>query len=164
MDSGESFPTRRGTAYLTDRAVRFEESLPGLVKRLYSGYWKGGTWWRKLMFVSYLLAYPVAVWSLSTVYQRGGFPFVTATVGLLAVLLVLDYARGFRSPDRIPLDSIEGVSITRGRKALTRPRVIIRYSKGGSTYKRRVNLPSLYTTQGEAAYEAVETAFRERGL
>ena len=82
----------------------------------------------------------------------------------MLVLWGANYARGFRSPDRIQFDTIEQVSATDGMKGLTRPRLIIKYTDGDTTYKRRVNLPSLYTDSGEKIYEQAQEAFSERGL
>ncbi|AAV48284.1 unknown [Haloarcula marismortui ATCC 43049] len=47
---------------------------------------------------------------------------------------------------------------------LTRSRLVIRYTDGGTTCKRRVNLPSLYTSGGETVYERAQEAFAERGF
>ena len=164
MVSEDRFPTKRGTAYFTEEAVRFEESFLGYLRNLYSEYWKGGTYWKMSVFFGYLLAYPVGVWAVWNVYRRGGYVSVLALTGVLAAAVLLDYARGFRSPDSIQLDAIEDVSATRGSKGLTRPRLLIRYSDEGSTYRRRVNLPSLYTSEGEDTYESVQEAFEERGF
>ena len=68
------------------------------------------------------------------------------------------------APDRIRLDAIEQVSATDGTKGLTRPRLVIIYTDGGTTRKRRVNLPSLYTNGGETVYEQAQEAFTERGF
>jgi hypothetical protein len=89
---------------------------------------------------------------------------VLALTGALAAALLLDYARGFRSPNSIRLGAIEDVSATRGSKGMTRPRFVIRYSDEGSTYRRRVNLPSLYTSEGEDTYEHAQEAFEKRGF
>jgi hypothetical protein len=164
MVSENSFPTKRGRAYFTEEAVRFEESFLGYLGNLYSEYWKGGTYWKMSVFFGYLLAYPAAVWGVWNVYRRGGFVSVLAITGALAAAVLLGYARGFRSPDSIRLDAIEEVSATRGSKGLTRPRLVIRYSDEGSTYRRRVNLPSLYTSEGEETYEHAQKAFEGRGF
>lgn len=164
MSSDKTFPTKRGTVHFTDDAVQFDESFVGYLKSLYLEYWKDDTWWKMSVFFGYLLAYPVGVWAVWNVYRRGGFVSVLAITGVLAAALLLDYARGFRSPDSIQFDAIEDVSATRGSKGLTRPRLVIRYSDGGSTYRRRVNLPSLYTSEGEETYESVQEAFEERGF
>ena len=163
MPSIESFPTKRGTARFTEDAVHFDESVVGYIRSLYREYWKSNTWWRKGVFVGYVVGLLVGLgWIVSAV--RSGDVLLLIVVGLLAVLWLANYARGFRSPDRIRLDAIEEVSATRGEKGLTRPRLVITYTDGESTHKRRVNLPSLYTTDGKMAYERARSAFGERGF
>jgi hypothetical protein len=82
----------------------------------------------------------------------------------MLVLWGANYARGFRSPDRIRLDTIEQVSATDGMKGLTRPRLVIKYTDGRTTCKRRVDLPSFYTNGGKTVYEQAQEAFTERGF
>ncbi|WP_239685677.1 hypothetical protein [Halolamina pelagica] len=96
--------------------------------------------------------------------RTGDRLLLAGLLGILTILVGVNYARGFRSPNRIPLDDIEDVSTTRGEKGLTRPRLVITYLDDESTYKRRVNLPTLYTADGEAAYERALDAFGERGF
>jgi len=164
MPSAESFPTKRGTARITDGAVHIEESFSGYLQSLYAAYWKGDTWRQKAIFGGYILAISFGAWEVVSMIRRGNGLLIGSIVGLFILLWGLNYARGFRSPDRIPLDAIETVSATRGTKGLTRPRLIITYTDGESTAKRRVNLPSLYTTRGEAAYEQAQAVFAERGF
>jgi hypothetical protein len=75
-----------------------------------------------------------------------------------------DYARGSRSPSRIPLKSIEQVSLTHGIKRLTCVRMVLTYTEDGSRYQRRVNLRSLYTDTGKSTYERARAAFAEHDL
>lgn len=164
MPSIESFPTKRGTARFTEDAVHFDESVVGYILSLYREYWKSNTLWRKGVFVGYVLGLLVGLGWIVSAVRSGDVLLLTAVVGLLAVLWLANYARGFRSPDRIRLDAIEEVSATRGEKGMTRPRLIVTYRDGESTHKRRVNLPSLYTTGGETAYERARSAFAERGF
>jgi hypothetical protein len=164
MPAIESFPTKRGTARFTEEYVYFEESLSGYVESLYRDYWQRGTWWSSSVLVTYLFAFPIGVWWVASAVRGGNVLHIAAVGGLLLVLWAVSYARGFRSPDRIRLDTIEQVSATDGVKGLTRPRLVISYTDGGTTDKRRVNLPSLYTSGGETAYERAQEAFAERGL
>jgi len=164
MPSIESFPTKRGTARFTEDAVHFDESIFRYIRSLYREYWQSNTWWRKGIFVGYVFALLFGLgWAVSAV-RSGDILLLAVVVGLLAVLWLVNYARGFRSPDRIRLDAIEEVSATSGEKGLTRPRIVVTYTDGESTHKRRVNLPSLYTTNGETAYERARSAFAERGF
>lgn len=157
MSSIESFRTKRGPARFTEDAVHFDESL-------YREYWQSGTGWHKWILVGYVLGFPIGFWWTVNVVRGGDFLLLTAIVCLIVVLWVADYARGFRSPDRIRLDTIENISATDGTRGLTRPRLIITYTHKGTTYRRRVNLPSLYTSGGETAYERAQAAFTERGF
>jgi hypothetical protein len=164
MPSINSFPTKRGTAQFTEDSVQFEESVSGYIQSLYREYWQNGTWWHSGIFVGYVLAFLIGLgWVVSAVLG-GDFSLLAVVIGSIGILWVTNYARGFRSPDRIYLDTIETVSATAGEKGLTRPRLIISYSDEETTYKRRVNLPSLYTSSGETAYEQAQAAFAERGF
>ena len=98
-----------------------------------------------------------AVWAGDVLLLAGLLIFLVA-------LLVLNYLQGFRSPDRIQFDDIEDISSTRGQKGLTRPRLVITYTRNGEQYKRRVNLPSLYTDYGQEAFDSAVEAFDERGF
>lgn len=164
MPPPNSFPTRRGTVSVTQNAVHFDESMLGYFRSLYSQYWQQDEWWRKGIFAGYVFALVYGLgWVISTI--RRGDVFLSAfVVGLVIALWLVNYVRGFRSPDRIPLSAITAVSATRGTKGLTRPRLVLTYRAGESTYKCRVNLPSLYTTAGESAYERAQSAFAERGF
>ncbi|MFD1588450.1 hypothetical protein ACFR9U_15820 [Halorientalis brevis] len=164
MPSIESFPTKRGTARFTEDSIHFEESFSGYIQSLYQEFWQRGTWWHNGIFVGYILAFPIGLgWVVSAV-RGGDFFFLAVVVGSIAMFWVMNYARGFRSPDRIQLDTIEKVSATAGMKGLTRPRLIITYIDGETTYRRRVNLQPLYTSNGETAYEQAQAAFAERGF
>jgi hypothetical protein len=164
MPSTDSFPTKRGTVRVTDDAVHIEECFSGYMQSLYAEYWKSDTWRQKAIFAGYVLAFVFGVWGIVNLIRSGEYLLIGTLVGLLILLWGLNYARGFRSTDRIPLTAIDDVSATRGTKGLTRPRLIITYTDGTSTAKRRVNLPSLYTTRGETAYEQARAAFAERGF
>jgi hypothetical protein len=164
MPSINSFQTKGGTARFTETHVQFDESFLGYIRSLYQEYWQRGTWWHNGLFVGYLLAFPIGgLWVVSAVLG-GSFLSLGAVVGVLVTLRLMNYVRGFRSPDRIRRDSIERVSATNGTKGLTRPRIVIAYTDGKRTYKRRVNLPSFYTSDGETAYERAQAAFAERGF
>ncbi|MFB6228940.1 MAG: hypothetical protein ABEH88_10345 [Halobacteriales archaeon] len=164
MPSIESFPTKRGTARFTEDYVCFKESFSGYLKSLYRDYWQRGTWWSSGVLVAYMFAFPIGVWWVVSALRGGNFPQIAAVGGSMLVLWAVNYARGFRSPDRIRVDTIEQVSATDGMKGLTRPRLVIRYTDGKTTCKRRVNLPSLYTSGGETVYERAQEAFAERGF
>ncbi|QGX93950.1 hypothetical protein EI982_03725 [Haloplanus rallus] len=164
MPSIESFPTKRGTVRFTEEYVYFQESFSGYLKSLYRDYWQRGTWWSSSALVAYAFAFPIGVWWVLSAVRDGNFLHIAAVGGLMLVLWGVNFARGFRSPDRIRLDTIEQVSATDGIKGLTRPRLVVRYTDGGTTYKRRVNLPSLYTSGGETVYEQAQEAFTERGF
>lgn len=164
MPSIESFRTKRGVARFRDDAVLFEESAIGYARSLYRGYWRSECRWRKAIFVGYVFGLLVAGGWLASAIHSGDVLLLAGFLGLLVVLSVVNYARGFRSLDCIPFDDIESVSATRGEKGLTRPRLVVTYTDAGSIYKRRVNLPSLYTVDGEAAFERAVESFDERGF
>jgi hypothetical protein len=164
MPPTESFPTKRGTARFTGECVHFEESFSRHIQSLYQEYCQNGTWWHNGIFVGYILAFPIGLWWIVGAVRGGDFLLLAVVGGSIAVLWMANYARGFRSPDRIRLDAIREVSATDGTKGLTRPRLVITYTDGETTYRRRVNLPSLYTSNGETAYEQAQAAFAEHGL
>ena len=164
MSSIESFPIKRGTARFSEECIHFDESFPGYAQALYQEYWQSGTWWHNGIFVGYILAFPIGLWWVASAVRGGDFLLLAIVVGLIVVLRLVDRMRGFRSPDQIRLDTIKGVSATDGQKGLTRPRIVITYNDGKTTYRRRVNLPSLYTSGGETAYERARAAFAERGF
>lgn len=164
MPSVESFPTKRGTARFTENSVHFEESFSGYIQSLYQEYWQSGIWWQSGIFVGYMLAFPIGLWWVVSAVRGGDSLSLAVVVGLMIMLWITNYARGFRSPDRIRLDTIKEISATDGKKGLTRPRLIITYTDGGTAYRRRVNLPSLCTSDGETAYERAQAAFAERGF
>ncbi|WP_435186134.1 hypothetical protein [Halobellus sp. EA9] len=164
MPFTDSFPTKRGTVRVTDDAVHIEESFSGYIQSLYAEYWKGDTWRQKAIFAGYVFAVVFGVWGIVNLIRSEKYLLIGTLVGLFILLWGLNYARGFRSPNRIPLTAINDVSATRGTKGLTRPRLIITYTDGKSTVKRRVSLPSLYTSRGEAAYERAQATFAERGF
>lgn len=163
MPSIESFQTKRGTVYFTDEYVHFEESLFGYIQSLYEEYWQSETWWHSGIFVGYILAFPLGLWWVVSSIRDGYVPVSAVVTGLVLILWATNYGRGFRSPDQIRLDAIEKVSATSGIKWLTRPRLIITYTDDETIRKRRVNLPSFHTNNGEIAYEQAKEAFAERG-
>ncbi len=164
MPSPASFQTKRGTAKFSDTAVQFDESFAGYMRSLYRDYWRSELWWHKAVAVGYVLAVLGGIWWAVRTLQRGAGVAIALVGGAVGVLWIVDYIRGFRSRDRIPLEAIEDVSFTRGNTGLTRPRIIITYTDGDATHKRRVNLPSLYTATGEVAYEQAQAAFAKRGF
>ncbi|KTG11321.1 hypothetical protein [Haloferax profundi] len=164
MPSIDSFRTRRGVARFTGDSVLFEESFTGYFRALYRGYWQSEYWRRKAIFIGYIFCLLFAIgWTLSAVWA-GDVLLLAGLFTFIVALLALNYLQGFRSPDRIQLDNIEDISSTRGQKGLTRPRLVITYTNDGSQYKRRVNLPSLYTDYGQEAFDCAAKAFDERGF
>jgi hypothetical protein len=166
----ERVPTSRGEVRLTDDAIVFEESAAGRFRSTFESYWRNGNRWQKGFYAATVLGLLYSLGSLSwrilsgaVSPQFGGAVVLSIVVGI-GLLRVVDYARGFRSPDRIPLDAVETVSATRGSKGLTRPRLVITYTSGTNSYRRRVNLPSLYTPNGERHYERALWVFREGGF
>jgi hypothetical protein len=164
MPPTQSFSTKRGTARFTEEYVYFEESFSRYLQSLYQEYCRRGTWFHSGIFVGYILAFLIGLWWVVSAVRGGDFVPLAVVGGLIFALWMANYARGFRSPDRIRLDRIEDVSATDGKKGLTRPRLVIRYADRETTYRRRVNLPSLYTSNGETAYEQAQAAFAEHGL
>lgn len=164
MPSIESFRTKRGVAAFRDDALEFDESVRTYVRWLYRDYWKSDSRWRKALFVGFALWPVFALGWLVSALSDGRVSLVAGVCALVVVLWVIGYVRGFRSPDRLPLDRIERVDATRGEKGLTRPRLVLTYRENGAIRKRRVNLPSLYTPTGERTFERAIKAFRERGF
>ncbi|GGN08852.1 hypothetical protein [Halarchaeum nitratireducens] len=173
MPSIESFATKRGTARFEDSKILLESSVAGYLRSLYRDYWKSDAWWRRAIFLGYVLWVVFAIgWSARLVVllvQRDADPIWAAGgAGVVAALLVAlwlaNYLRGYRSPDRIALDDVESVTATRGERGLTRPRLVLAYRDGDATRKRRVNLPSLLMPDGAETYERAVTAFVERGI
>lgn len=164
MSSIDSFRTKRGVATLGDGKLKIEESFRGYARSLYHAYWESDVGWRKVMFVCFAFSPVVAIVWLIGSLAAGRFLLLAAVLGLIASLWIISYIRGFRSPDRLRFNQIVAVAATRGQKGVTRPRLVLTYREETETYKRRVNLPSLYTPHGEATYERAVAAFRERGF
>lgn len=166
----ESFNTNRGYVRVTDDALVFEESTTRRVRLLFESYWQNGNTVQKGTFVAIVFAPVYAFGLLLWQVQSGAVENSYVGVLLLFVLVgiaclkLVDYARGFRSPDRIPLEDIETVSATRGSKGLTRPRLVITYTRGQQSYRRRVNLPSLYTPDAADQFERSLRFFEQRGF
>ena len=166
----DGFRTSRGRVRIADDAVVFEESAVGRFRSTFESYWQNGTRWQKGLYVMTIFGflYSLSFLSWRILSGEASPQFVGAVVLLVPIgiglLKLVDYARGFRSPDRIPLDAIETVSATRGSKGLTRPRLVITYTSGGKSYRRRVNLQSFYTPNGESQFERSLRAFEERGF
>lgn len=164
MPSVDSFSTTRGVARVTDDAIRFEESFAGYLRALYRGYWQTDRLWRKGVFAGYVVGLVYAFGWLVRSILNGDVLLPAVVVVALAGVQVAEYLRGYRKPDRIPLERIESVSATRGEKGLTRPRVVITYASDGTSRQRRVNLPSMYTRDGETVYERALDALERRGF
>ncbi|MFC7046196.1 hypothetical protein ACFQH6_12925 [Halobacteriaceae archaeon GCM10025711] len=164
MSSIDSFPTKRGVASFQHGFLVVEESFPGYVRSLYQNYWESDAWWRRVVFIGFTLWPLFALGWLISVFLRGRLLLVIVLLLIIAIARVGYYARGFRSPCHLPLDQVESVAATRGLKGLTRPRIDLTYHEDGSTYKRRLNLSSIYTPGGEAAFEQAIEAFIERGF
>jgi hypothetical protein len=164
MTAIDSFETKRGVARFTDDSIRFEESFRGYLRSLSQGYWHSDHWWRKAIVAGYVFALLfLPVWIINAI-RDGQYLLLTGMIGLFVVLRLITTLRGFRSPDCIPLAAIEAISATRGKKGVTRPRLILTYTDDGATHKRRVNMPSLYMDDGENAFERSLAAFEARGF
>lgn len=165
MSSIDSFSTKRGSATFKKDRIEFSESTIRYYKSMYKEYWKSDSTWLKTMFALIVLSFPSAFYAIFTVLSMdNGYLIVALMFGFLALLFTIQYARGFRSPDRIELDRIENISYIEGTTPITRPRFIIEYGKNGSTYKRRVNMPSTYTESGEEKLEQAKDAFKQHGF
>lgn len=164
MSSTDSFRTKRGIATLGDGKLEIEGSFRGYIQSLYHAYWESNVRWRKAVFVCLVFSPVIAIVWLIGAFAAGRFLLLATVLGLTASLWVISYMRGFRSPDQLRIDQIVAVAATRGQKGMTRPRLVLTYREGTETYKRRVNLPSLYTPHGEATYDRAVAAFRKRGF
>jgi hypothetical protein len=165
MSNFDSFSTKRGSASFKENKIVFSGSAIGYYKSIYKDYWKSGSAGLRLIFFLIVLSFPSAFYAiLSILSMSNGYSIVTAVFGLVVLIFVIQYIKGFRSPNKIELDSIENVSYTRGMKLMTRPRFIIKYTDDNKTYKRRVNMSSLYTESAEEELETAKEAFRQRGL
>jgi len=164
VPSTNSFPTDRGTVAVVDGELVFEESQVGYLRSIYDGYWRGARWAQKAILFGYAFASLSAlVFFVSAVWRRR--VFLIATVGgTVALMWILDRVRGFRSADRIPLSAVSKVSLVSGKKGLTKPRLVIKYTDDNKRRKRRVNLPSQYATNGHTAYTRARLTLEERGF
>jgi len=113
VPSIESFKTKRGIVHFTADTVLVEESAVGYARSLYRGYWQSECWWRKAIFVGYVFGLLFDVGWFASALRSGEVRLLAGVLGLLVILMVVNYARGFQSPDRIPLDDIENVSVRR---------------------------------------------------
>lgn len=165
MSDIKSFDTKRGNAKFEDNEINFSESTIGYYKSLYREYWKSDSAKFKTIFLLIVLSFPSAFYAIFTILSmENGYLVVFLMFGFLVLLFTIQYVRGFRSPNKIELDRIEDVTYTRGKTPITRPRFVIEYTKNGNTYKRRVNMPSLYMKSGEETFNRAKEAFRKRGL
>lgn len=155
----------RGTARLTEDELVLEESIAGYYRRQYEGYWRAGGLWRKTAFVCLLAAIPGALlWALLLFDARTLGLYLGGVVVLLAVLRLLEYGRGVRSPDSIPLDAIDDVTVIAGRAGVTRPRIVVRYEDGDAVRKCRINLPSRLRAGEIAPVEDAVAVVNDHGL
>jgi hypothetical protein len=165
MSDIKSFDTKRGNAKFEDNEISFSESTIGYYKSLYREYWKSDSTKFKIIFLLVVLSFPSAFYAILTLLNHHyGYEIVLTIFASLILMFAVQYSKGFRSPDKIELDSIEDVSYTRGKTPITRPRFVIEYTENGNTYKRRVNMPSLYMKSGEETFNRAKEAFRQQGL
>jgi hypothetical protein len=166
----DSFETSHGRARFADGALVLEESALGRVRSLFESYWRDGSSLQRGILVTTVLSAlygtGTVAWQVQSGTVQGSYvrPVLAVVVTSIGALKLVDYARGFRSPDRIPLGTIDAVSAARGRKGLTRPRLVVRYRQGGNSYRCRVNLQSLYTPDGPDQFERSVRAFEQRGI
>lgn len=161
----DKFDTKRGSAVFTPDSIRFSESTVGYYKSLYTEYWMSDSVKLKLMFLAILASFPVVFFSvLGIVRTSEGYEMLVIILALFIILFIVQYLRGYRSPDEIRLDDIDNVSVIEGTSPFTRPRFIIEYTDSNSAVKRRVNMPSLYTPSGRDELDRAKKMFEDRGL
>ena len=168
MPSIHRFETKRGHCRFEDDALVFDESVRGYVRNLYDGYRRSDEWWGKWVFLAYVLAIPIGLFSLAAGGSEIGDPsltFLALLVGAYGLLYAHQrFVRGFTNADRIPLDAVTAVSLTRGSKGLTRPRFVVAFEDGDERRRRYVLLPSLYLSHAEETLERAVAGFEERGF
>lgn len=147
-----------------DGELVFKESVTGYFRSLYDGYWRNGGGTQKVILSGYAFALLSAlVFFVSAVLNRRVF-LVATVLGAVALTWLFDRARGFRSVDRIPLSTVNDVSVVSGRQGLTKPRLIITYTDDENHKRRRVTLPSKYAVNGDTAYTRARSMLEERGF
>lgn len=155
-----SFRTKRGRCHLADGRLRVESSLRGQFERLYEG--------NRLIFLSYVVVVLVAVGYPVTLLLFGDlrtFGYWTGGVALLVGgAYAVNYWRGFRRDDEIPLADITRIEALEGRTGLTRPRFVVHYDRDGEPRRRYVMMPSSILSYGDDEFEQAKDAFREAGL
>jgi hypothetical protein len=134
MSSINSFRTKRGVVTFGESTLEIEESFCEYARSLYYAYWESDIWWRKVAFVCLAFSPIFAIVWLIGSLATGRFLLLAAVLGLVALLWVVGYAQGFRSPDQLRLAQIVSVAATRGQKGATRPRLVLTYQEETETY------------------------------
>ena len=104
---------------------------------------------------------PVGVWTL--LVDTDPFVLGVVAVPILLVAAYQRFVRGFTTDDRIPLSAVRAVAFVEGA-TVTRPRFVVRYDRGGRERRPYVELPGLYTPDGEEAVERELDAFAAAGF
>ncbi|PSP55242.1 hypothetical protein BRC82_07000 [Halobacteriales archaeon QS_1_67_19] len=156
----DSFRTKRGRCVLTDDELRIETGLVPQIRR----YWEGN----KPLLAAYLLVYSILLVAAVNVVRGGNWDALAFGIGVVATLSATGWAlgrrRGVRSDDHIPLHDVESVAAVAGDDWLTRPRLVVRYWRGGGVKRRYVMMPSGLLSYADAEFERAETLLRERGV
>ena len=162
----DSFGTKRGTAKFTDDSITFSESFKGYYQSLYEGYWKTDSPMLKLRFIGILASVPLAFIYIGVIIVAGDMTGGILVAPLLVTIwIVVQYIRGFRSSDEIPLRDIKNVHLEKGSPPLTIPRFILEYTtESGDIRKRRINMLSRTTPSGKSELANAVELFEDKGF
>lgn len=156
-----AFRTKRGTCTISHGELHLDESRLGQFRRCSEGARSS-----ILEFVLATISFLYSVWSFVEILRddRRLLPYLVGSVALLVgVAYAIDYLRGFRRPETVPLDAIAESKAISGSR-WTHPRFIVRYESGGETKKRRIRLPSRRFSFTEGEFEDAKRLFRSHDI
>ncbi|WP_433633750.1 hypothetical protein [Halomicrococcus sp. NG-SE-24] len=160
-DEMGDFRTKRGRCSVSDGVLRIDESYTGQLKRNYEGAKSS------LVVFILFLAFIVSMvgWSVNIVLnERWVIPYLFGVFAIIAIVAyTIDYLRGFRQVETIPLASIIDVQVVKGTM-WTHPRFIVSYKRDGEPYKRRIRLPSRHFAFTEQEFESAKHLFQTNGV
>jgi hypothetical protein len=155
-----SFRTKRGTCSIAGGELRIDESY-----RDQFGRYCEGARDSKLGFVLVVVLFGYLFFSFAYIAlsARWLLPVVFGVLAIVPLAYAIDYLRGFRQAETIPLDAITETKVVNGT-VWTHRRFIVSYETSNQSRRRRIKAPSRGFAFSESEFERAKQLFRSNDV
>lgn len=164
----EEYRTKRGTAAFGSNRVIMEESISTYIRNFVDSMWYKGDLRQNMAFVFILALVLYAIELIFFFLLNATFTqrviYVSSVAAFMLAVWTVEHFRGFTDEKFVEYETINSVKFIEGRKWLTCPRFILKYSSEDEEKKRYITMPHELLGDVEKDVEEIKKEFRSRDI